>query len=340
MKAREIMTTDVVSVGPETSLRVVAKLLAAHGISAVPVVDTAGAPIGMISEGDLIGRNDSDRRLRRDWWLTLLAEGEELHPDFLASLREPEQAARNVMASPVVTVGEDTEISEIAKLLVSHQIKRVPVIRAGRVVGIVSRADLVRAMTAQEAATASAPPRQGGLFAEAITSIEDRFRHLHGRNHTRGAIAQPPPVAADEARLNIGDFRSLVADFEQQKSEHKHADQEALIEQRRHRIAELIDQHISDPRWRQLVHQAHDAAAKGEREFMLLRFPSGLCSDGGRAINSEQTGWPQTLRGEAAEMFLRWEQDLKPQGFPITARVLDFPGGMPGDVGLFLDWGV
>lgn len=337
MKARDAMTADVVSVGPDLSTRKVAQLLSTHGISAVPVVDAAGAPIGMISEGDLIGRSDDDRRARRDWWLTLLAEGEQLHPAFLATLREPEQPAREVMSRPVVTVGEDTELSEIAQLLVSHHIKRVPVIRDGRVVGIVSRADIVRAMAAQPI-TKGVAPRQGGLFANALTGIEERFHRLHDRGRTRGAVAEPLPPPVDETRLTAGDFQALVADHDHREAEHKSADRRALAEQRRGRIAALIDRHISDGYWRQLIHQAHHAAECGEREFMLLRFPSGLCRDGGRAINAEQPGWPRTLRGEAAEMYLRWEQDLKPQGFPITARVLDFPGGMPGDIGLFLDW--
>jgi len=143
------MTTDVASVGPDTPTRTVAALLAARGISAVPVVNAAGEPIGMVSEGDLIARNDSERRARRDWWLTLLAEGEELSPDFLATLREPNPAAREVMSSPVTSIDEDTALPQIAKLLISHNIKRVPVVRDGRIVGIVSRADLVRALAAE-----------------------------------------------------------------------------------------------------------------------------------------------------------------------------------------------
>jgi len=339
MKASEVMTTGVVSVGPDASTRDVARLLVTRGISAVPVVDAAGAAIGMISEGDLIARNETDRRARRDWWLTLLADGEALHPDFLASLREPSLTARDVMSSPVVTIGEDTDPAEIARLLLAHQIKRVPVVRDGRVVGIVSRADIVRAMSEQPATEAVAP-RQGGLFAEAVAGIDHQFRRMGGDGHTRGAVAEPLPTAANEALLNVDDFRALVADYERQRAQQRHMDHNALAESRRHRIEQLINQHISDPHWRQLIHQAHDAAAGGEREMLLLRFPSGLCSDGGRAINSEQAGWPQTLRGEAAEIYLRWEHDLKPQGFPITARVLNFPGGMPGDIGLFLDWGV
>ena len=104
MKARDVMTSAVTLVGPDTPIREVAKILCERGISAVPVVGEAGAPIGMISEGDLIGRNEADREARRDWWLTLLAEGEMLNADFLASLRTPERRARDVMAAPVVTV--------------------------------------------------------------------------------------------------------------------------------------------------------------------------------------------------------------------------------------------
>ena len=72
---------------------------------------------------------------------------------------------------------------------------------------------------------------------------------------------------------------------------------------------------------------------------MLLRFPSQLCSDGGRAINVPDPDWPKSLRGEPAELYLRWEHDLKPQGFHLQAQILEFPGGYPGDIGLFLVWG-
>jgi CBS domain-containing protein len=116
MKARDVMTSAVTSVAPDTPIREVAKILRDHGISAVPVVGEAGAPIGMISEGDLIGRDEADREARRDWWLTLLAEGEMLNADFLASLRPMQRRARDLMAAPVVTVGEETEVSEIARL--------------------------------------------------------------------------------------------------------------------------------------------------------------------------------------------------------------------------------
>jgi CBS domain-containing protein len=335
MKAAEIMTADVVSVGPDASTREVAKLLAARGISAVPVVDTAGAPIGMVSEGDLIGRDDAARQARRDWWLTLLAEGEELPPDFVATLKEPKHSASDVMSSPVVTIGESTELSAIAKLLTAHHVKRVPVVRDGRIVGIVSRADLVRAL-AVEGEAKPAPHAGGGLLGVALAEIDSHFH----RSHPAGTGAPvPAPAAPDDAKLSVADFRGLVVDHEHKKAKTESDDRQAYAEQRRHHVAELIDEHISDTSWRELLHKARLAAEQGDREFQLLRFPSSLCDDGGRAINSGQQGWPQTLRGEAAELYLRWERDLKPHGFPLVARMLDFPGGMPGDVGLFLVWG-
>ena len=146
MNARDLMTRDVVSVTADMPMRKIAALLVARRIIGVPVIDGGGAPIGFVSEGDLIGRREAESEARGDWWLTLLAEGEGLSPDFLTSLNYP--TARELMSAPVITVREEASLGEIAKLLAAHNIKRVPVVRDGRVVGIVSRADLVRALVA------------------------------------------------------------------------------------------------------------------------------------------------------------------------------------------------
>jgi CBS domain-containing protein len=101
----------------------------------------------MVSEGDLIGRSEAEREARQDWWLTTLAEGEAVNPEFLASLNYP--SARDLMSAPVISIAEETSLGEIAELLTTHRIKRVPVVCDGRLVGIVSRADLVRALVAR-----------------------------------------------------------------------------------------------------------------------------------------------------------------------------------------------
>jgi CBS-domain-containing membrane protein len=99
MNARDVMTRDVVSVASDTPMRKIAALLLEKRISAVPVVDSSGAPIGMVSEGDLTGRSEAEREARQDWWLTVLAEGEPVNPEFLASLNYP--TARDMMSAPV-----------------------------------------------------------------------------------------------------------------------------------------------------------------------------------------------------------------------------------------------
>ncbi len=339
MQAREFMTTDVVTVLPDTPTREIARLLLDHGISAAPVVDKEGVPIGMVSEGDLIGRNEPDRQARRDWWLTLLAEGEALHPDFLATLRDPKHIAREVMSAPVVTIAETAEAAEIGRILATYRIKRVPVVRDGRIAGIVSRADLLRALAADQA------PSQGsghGLgrhraFADVLTAIDSRFGRK-GEAVAAGLSPDKKPATA-EPGPTVTDFHGLVADFEHHKADQHEAAHRSVAEERRHRVKELIDHHVADENWRLLLHRAREAAEHGEKEFMLLRFPADLCTDRGRAINTPLPEWPETLRGEAAEIYLRWQSDLRPHGFHLSARVLDFPNGFPGDVGLFLMWG-
>ena len=132
MKASDVMTRDVVSVAPDTSVRKVAAVLLSKGISAVPV--GAGAPLGIVSEGDLIGRKEAECEERQDWWLTILAEGEEVNRGLPANFNY--QRASDLMSAPVITVSEETSLRDIAVILTSRRIKRVPVVRDGRIVGI------------------------------------------------------------------------------------------------------------------------------------------------------------------------------------------------------------
>ena len=150
MNAREVMTSPVISATANTPVRDIAQLLLKNHISAIPILDYTGAPIGMVSEGDLIGRDETERNAQREWWLALLAEGESLGSDFLSGLRRPERVASEIMSKPVVTVGEDTDTGEIARLLTTYRIKRVPVVRDERVVGIVSRENLLRWVVNEE----------------------------------------------------------------------------------------------------------------------------------------------------------------------------------------------
>jgi CBS domain-containing protein/uncharacterized membrane protein len=336
MKLRDIMTTEVVSVVPDTPTREIARLLLDKGISAVPVVDDGGVPVGMVGESDLVGRDEAGQEARRAWWLEMLAKGEPLSPEFLSRLRAADSRAQDVMAAPVVTVDEETEIREVARLLATRRIRRMPVMRDRRVVGIVSRGDLLRALadSQPEPAERNAARQGSGIF----DWVDRQFHGSRPEAQPEHGTA-PPPAAAEDVRVPVDDFRALVKDFEREATQHHAEERDAAAEQRRQAVAEMVDHHIDDESWRTMLHNARQAAARGQTELMLLRFPSQLCSDRGRAVTETEENWPATLRGEPAELYGRWERDLKPNGFRLAARVLDYPGGMPGDLGLFLSWG-
>jgi hypothetical protein len=80
------------------------------------------------------------------------------------------------------------------------------------------------------------------------------------------------------------------------------------------------------------------AAEGGEREVLAIRFPSEYCTDGGRAINSFEPDWPESLTGFAKRAYEFWQKELEPKGYKLRAQIMDFPGGVPGDVGIFLRW--
>ena len=150
MLAKDIMTTEVVTVSPDTTVSEIAALLLKNGISAVPVVDDNNGVLGIVSEGDLMHRPESDtERRRRSWWLELWAGHQDRAEAFTKSRG---QRARDVMTRSVTTVAEDTSVADIAELLEENHIKRVPVIRDGRLVGIVSRANLLRGLATWKAA--------------------------------------------------------------------------------------------------------------------------------------------------------------------------------------------
>lgn len=146
MDVGSIMTRAVITAGPDDTVRTLAALFTKHGISAVPVCDKDGTLLGVISEGDLMRPFGQANKLRRDWWLGLLAEGTELAPEFLDYVRLDSRRTRELMTAPAITATEDTSVNEIADLLQRHRIKRVPIAKDGKVIGIVSRADLVRAV--------------------------------------------------------------------------------------------------------------------------------------------------------------------------------------------------
>lgn len=143
MKARDVLASHVITVGPELDLKAVANTLVANGISAVPVVTIDGSVVGIVSEGDLMRRAVSGVERKRSRWLETFSLAEQLMAEFV---KAHGRKAKDVMTRQVISVSPDTPLQEIADLFEKHGIKRVPVIENGRLVGIVSRANLVQAL--------------------------------------------------------------------------------------------------------------------------------------------------------------------------------------------------
>jgi CBS domain-containing protein len=332
MKAEDVMTTTVVTVRPDLPVRTVAETLLKHGISAVPVVDDHGMPLGIISEGDLMPRNAAAREARRDWWLQILSEGEDVHPEYLKFLKADNRTAAQIMVSPVITAEETMELADLADLLFANNIKRVPVLRDGKVVGIVSRADLLKVVASPAARRAHDPVHDDGSgWPVASEKLEALTRHHD---------APPPPhhePAADAFSANV--FQALGAEHEHQEEEKRREARRVADEKHHRQASQMLASHLTDEAWQKMLSNARAAAKKGDAEHLLLRFPAELCSDHGRAVNAPDPDWPSTLRGMAADVYLRWKAELKTHGFTMHAQVVDFPDGVPGDIGLYLSWG-
>ena len=138
------MTSPVVTVKPGVSVGEAAKLLLKNHISAAPVIDSSGKLVGIISEGDLMRRYETATERRQSWWLRLMSGDHILANEYV---KAHAQKVEEVMTRNVVTAGPETPLAEIADILESHSIKRVPIVASGALVGIVTRANLVRAFT-------------------------------------------------------------------------------------------------------------------------------------------------------------------------------------------------
>ena len=149
MQAREIMTTTVVTVTPQTPVGELARLMTEHRISGVPVVTGDGRLLGLVSETDLLHRPETGTERRRKWWLALFQDSDMQARDYV---KQHGRTAHDVMSRYVISVQPDDDLGRVADVLERNNIKRVPVLdKQGGLVGIITRGDLVRALARRQA---------------------------------------------------------------------------------------------------------------------------------------------------------------------------------------------
>ena len=152
MKALDVMVRDVVTVKPDDTVAEAVRLLAEHDVSALPVVDDEENVVGVISEADLVHREEIGTDKHRPWWLEAVTPASTLAEEFAKSHG---RRVDEVMSTDVVSASEDTPLGEIATLLERHRIKRVPILRSGKLVGVVSRSNLIQALASSKPPTSS-----------------------------------------------------------------------------------------------------------------------------------------------------------------------------------------
>ncbi|MEZ2353530.1 CBS domain-containing protein [Caballeronia sp. RCC_10] len=144
MQASDIMTKSIISASPEMSVRDAAGTMVFAGISGMPVIDEEGKLLGIVTEGDLMHRAELGTGLKdRAWWLEMLPSARDMASQYV---KEHARKVKDVMSTDVATITESCPIGDIADLFAQRHIKRVPVMRDGRVVGVISRANLIRAL--------------------------------------------------------------------------------------------------------------------------------------------------------------------------------------------------
>ncbi|MGQ9371967.1 CBS domain-containing protein [Azospirillum sp. ST 5-10] len=189
MQAKDVMTAPVITVAPETPVPDIAALLLERRISGVPVCDGAGHLVGILTEGDLLHRAETGTERRRSRWLELFTGGRDRAAEYVKSHGS---RAADVMTRRVVTVAPDTELAEIASLMERERVKRVPVCAEGKLVGIVSRANLLHGLVAYRQGKAGA--------AGADVGSDAAIRHQ--------LMAQ----LADEPWINLNQINIVVSD--------------------------------------------------------------------------------------------------------------------------------
>jgi CBS domain-containing protein len=150
MKAQDVMVRDVVTVGPDTAVAEAVALLVKHDISALPVVDADGNLIGILSEADLLERGELGAEHHHPWWIETLMPASTLAEEFA---KAHGKKVSELMSADVISASEDTPVSEIAALLERHRIQRVPIVSDGKVVGVVSRSNLIQALASSKPAS-------------------------------------------------------------------------------------------------------------------------------------------------------------------------------------------
>ena len=169
MNAADIMTSDVLTLSAETSVLDAARTMLRHRVSGLPVVDWSGKLVGVLTEGDLLRRAETGTQRHRAHWLELLTGPGRAAADYVHSHG---RRVSEVMTEKVISIAPDTTLEQAVALIERHKIKRLPVVANGKLVGIVSRHDFLRALTDKADGEAAAPANDEEIRARILAELD------------------------------------------------------------------------------------------------------------------------------------------------------------------------
>jgi hypothetical protein len=179
-------------------------------------------------------------------------------------------------------------------------------------------------------------------FAIDQISVADATVKICGGKEISAMAAQQQSKTMNAPSLpNANDLRKEIARKEAEKASLAMRERSAA-ENERQALLEKFSKPSgvsNDDRLERAIAIIRRAANNGQTEVEVTRFPNALCTDRGRAINQQEPGWEKTLTGLPKELFEFWQTYLKPQGYRLRVQIVEFPGGVPGDIGLTLSWG-
>jgi hypothetical protein len=154
------------------------------------------------------------------------------------------------------------------------------------------------------------------------------------------------PAAAeelgDESFMSAADLRAYMTEMDMANAA-KEIDRMDRAEKARQELMKSLSMEVPPEKLPEvkasLLSKLRSAAQRGATELMVMRFPTALCTDKGRAINNADKDWPETLTGRPRQAYELWRDQLRPAGYRLKAMIVEWPGGLPGDVGFFLQWG-
>lgn len=215
MRVQDIMTTTVLAVSPEAPVAEAANLMLTNRVSGLPVVDSAKQLVGVVTEGDFLRRGELGTCRKRSAWLEFLIGSGRQAQDYVV---ENGRRVDEIMTRDVISIGPDASIEDLVELMTSHHIKRVPVVEEGQLVGIVARADLMRALLTALPATSSAAQDDARIRATILAELDKqtwggaiRVKVLHGVVTLTGTIFdERARAAAKVVAENVAGVKEVI----------------------------------------------------------------------------------------------------------------------------------